>query len=224
MGPSPLSVAEVLTFQQCDGKRPECSQCVLTGRRCDGYQSDWTFVLQNDHSSRSSSVPNQRDFQMVMPQGKHENLAVSGFPRNRHQVTGAGVEASSLPGPVLNPTRPPWDDLLGLVVECYIPEDEMTSVTDFTDSKRPRICGSWLAVIPKILGKTDRDCVLRAAIRALATSILSQNPQMGGSSLDRAESYDAAIQAVRKGLTVSGYAFHAVFIAAIMCISLAEVN
>jgi len=161
----------------------------------------------------------------MMPQGKREvNVLLSGLLRNRYQVAGASVDPSFLPGPVLNPTRPPWDDLLGLVVECYIPEDEMTSITDFSDSKRSRICGSWLAVIPKILGKSDRDCVLHATLRALATSILSQDSQTGGSPVDRVESYDAAIQAVRKGLTVSGYAFHAVFIAAIMCIALAEVR
>lgn len=150
--------------------------------------------------------------------------SVSSLPENHNRLTHVEIEASFLPGPLLNPTRPPWDDLLRLVVQSYIPEDEVTSVTDFSDSKRSRICGSWMAVLPNILGKSDRDCVLRATIKALATSILSQNPQMGGSPLVSVQSYDAAIQALRKGFTVSGYAFHAVFIAAVMCIALAEVD
>lgn len=130
-----------------------------------------------------------------------------------------GIE-TFVPQPLLGPC---WDDILGLVVQSYIPESEMASITDFSGSKRPQICGSWIAVLPKIIGTSDRDCVLHASIKALATSILFRNLQVGGSTLDSVQSYDIAVHALRKGFTVAGYAFRIVFIAAVMCLALVEV-
>lgn len=126
--------------------------------------------------------------------------------------------------PLSSLNQPFWDDLFGLVVQSYIPNDEMALITEFSDSKRPRICDSWVSLLPDIIGKSDRDCVLKATIKALASSILYHNSQVFGSTLNSVESYGAAMRAFRKGFAVTGYAFHAVFIAAVMCLALVEVR
>ena len=81
-----------------------------------------------------------------------------------------------------------------------------------------------VSLLPDIIGKSDRDCVLKATIKALASSILYHNSQVFGSTLNSVESYGAAVRAFRKSFAVTGYAFHAVFIAAVMCLALVEVR
>ncbi|OJJ41817.1 hypothetical protein ASPWEDRAFT_287930 [Aspergillus wentii DTO 134E9] len=45
----------------CDGKRPGCSQCVLTGRECDGYTTSWTFIPQK---AQPQSLPKTQELRL----------------------------------------------------------------------------------------------------------------------------------------------------------------
>ncbi|OBT77160.1 hypothetical protein VF21_05052 [Pseudogymnoascus sp. 05NY08] len=205
----------------CDGKRPGCSQCVLTGRECDGYNAEWTFVAQNTRFEKSSS----RDLQKV---GVAATLPVS-HPPVAHQSPpdalqhGGSLSPNYVPPSALGHALSDWDSLVGLVITSYIPENELPFICDNSDNSRYRICGSWMEVLPELTAQIHQDSILRSAMKALATSILASTPHQSPSNLDPTQHYYAAIRALRIGIAARDPASHAEVAASIMCLSLTEV-
>ncbi|KFZ09954.1 hypothetical protein V501_05397 [Pseudogymnoascus sp. VKM F-4519 (FW-2642)] len=212
----------------CDGKRPGCSQCILTGRECDGYASEWTFVPQNTRFEKASSRELQRVEAKSTPNDYERRLPAT-HPPEAHQSTidavqhGDLLSPSHVPLPALALDQPNWDNLIGLVITSYIPENELPFICDNSDNSRYRICGSWMEVLPELTAQTHQDCILRPAMKALATSILASTSHENPSHLDPTQHYYAAIRALRIGIVARDSASHAEFAASIMCLSLTEV-
>ncbi|KAL1963109.1 hypothetical protein VTN77DRAFT_8652 [Rasamsonia byssochlamydoides] len=199
----------------CDGKRPECTQCVFTGRKCQGYELEWTFI---QHNVLSAKLPN--------PVAADDNKRKESLRKTPSTLTlddsYAESPSRSLMSPFSGFSHPTWDDLIGLVVKSYLPEDEMPLITDSPGNSRSQICGSWVEVLPTLTGRANHDCVLPSATKALAVSIISRSPEQNIPSLDSTQTYYAAIRALRKAFTTTDRPSHAELAAAIMCLSLAE--
>lgn len=136
---------------------------------------------------------------------------------------GGSLSPSHTPLPTLGLAQSNWDNLIGLVVRSYIPENELPFIWDNSDNSRSRICGFWVEVLPELTAQTHQDCILPSAMKALATSILASTPHQSPSSLDSTKHYYAAIRALRIEIAARNPVSHAEFAASIMCLSLTEV-
>lgn len=130
---------------------------------------------------------------------------------------------SHVPFPGLDLAQSNWDNLIGLVVTSYIPENELPFIWDNCDNTRSRICGFWVEVLPNLASQAHQNCILPSAMKALATSILASTPGRNHSKFDSTEHYYAAIRALRIEIAAKNPASHAEFAASIMCLSLTEV-
>ncbi|KAL4863946.1 hypothetical protein BDV12DRAFT_20545 [Aspergillus spectabilis] len=182
----------------CDGKSPECSQCMFSGRRCDGYSTEWTFI----HDTRSK--PRKRGKEGKRPRMSQDN----------------GHEIKSLPCPTEVVMRS--DDFVTLIVRSYMPESELEYISDSSDTSRSRICGSWVETLPELLQETSNCSVLYPAANALAMAIGSPSSQTTG-SVACTQTYSTAIQALQKGFLAPDSLCPAQLMASVMCLGLVEV-
>ncbi|PGH03467.1 hypothetical protein GX51_04041 [Blastomyces parvus] len=198
----------------CDGKRPGCSQCVLTGRKCDGYPPEWRFISQN---ARCPNPPKQKQKRGQVPtqneaQGEllHTSSTASSISKTREQPLSSPIDKANR------------DELIALIVRAYVPEDEMPYMSNNSDNKQSRICGAWVEALPELSSQTEPDSILSVAIKALASSLMGNTPQEEGEVLHHAQDYHRAIKALRKSLYSTSHPSHSELAAAIMCLSLTE--
>ncbi|EEA25481.1 hypothetical protein TMatcc_006295 [Talaromyces marneffei ATCC 18224] len=199
----------------CDGKRPECTQCVHSGRACDGYQTSWTFV----DSSTSKSTLKQRKTGQV----QHFQTSSSLGQDDAQETIQKGLSSSlSLGRAQASFHRPSRDDFITLVVRNYVPQDTVTAVHNDFRTKQPRICGAWVEVLPNLRnGGGTPDLVLAAAVEALATSILTQKLNPNQDNVESFQSYEVALRSLRKSFVVNQRC-DIELLASIMCLSLVE--
>ncbi|KAL4876177.1 hypothetical protein BJY04DRAFT_223262 [Aspergillus karnatakaensis] len=183
----------------CDGKTPECSQCTFSGRRCDGYSTDWTFVQD------ARSKPGKK--------GKGEApLTTNQRPKSSDQtLTPSDTKVTISSG-----------DFVALIVNSYMPTSELQHISDSSDTTRSRICGSWVETLPELLHGSSDSSVLYSAAKALALAITSPTSRSSG-SVACTQSYSVAIQALRKGFLSPESLNPAELTASVMCLGLAEV-
>ncbi|PLB52007.1 hypothetical protein P170DRAFT_352165 [Aspergillus steynii IBT 23096] len=194
----------------CDGKRPGCSQCVLSGRFCDGYSTNWTFVSQDD------GLPKAKEQHSKWVQQYSKSHLHSPDDVMEHSQY-ANDSVSLLPS-----LRPDNNDFMGLIIQNYIPGDQLMITDGITDDKGSRICGSWIEVLPVLENQSARDPVLPTAIKALAGSIGSQKQEANQSILSCSQPYQVAIRALRKSFARPDHTFRTDLIAAAMCLTLVE--
>ncbi|CAG8909831.1 unnamed protein product [Penicillium egyptiacum] len=191
----------------CDGKRPGCSQCVLSGHTCDGYRTEWKFISHTPMSSSTSEQHNQA--RIVQKEGQET-------------VLGADRQEDSPTGPIplqvyLNPLI--VCNFTELITKSYVPQNERVSQMCNSDYIEPRICGSWVEVLPSLPCLNTPSLVLPRAVTALATSLLSQPSK---SDITRSQTYDVAIHTLRQSFGLKRRSLSIEQIPAIMCLTLVE--
>lgn len=105
------------------------------------------------------------------------------------------------------------------IINGFVPRDEIPCV--FRESNGiSRICGAWVGVLPKLVqaphGRYDN--VLSLAVETLS-SCITRKPYAQNILI-----YTTAIEAVRTDIKMPAQPSNAVFAAAIMCLTLAEVG
>ncbi|KAL4982528.1 hypothetical protein BDW68DRAFT_195226 [Aspergillus falconensis] len=198
----------------CDGKNPECSQCLITGRQCPGYPVNWSFVhtrLEPAQGRRSSSiVHNQARAPPDIPQNApYLENSLSDISNEVYPHQSRGVHDTH------------YAKQVDLIVRSYVPDGELHTHSILSYEPRPRICGSWVDVLPDLIDGTGNGVVL-AALDALAASIASQRPADAVPGANGGLSYLKAIQTIRKELSAANNFLDRELLASIMCLSLAE--
>jgi hypothetical protein len=206
---------------QCDGKQPGCSQCLLTGRTCDGYQSDWTFITQRAPRNTRRSTLNQN-------KSKHANQMVKRVldssnrspSKSRQRVETEFIDRSASLSTFRPHGRPPTSDIARFVKNGYLPE--IINTLGHHRHEEPQICGAWVEVLPMLPCLAYDASVLSKATRALATLIGSQrrNP-LRKCDVDSPQSYHDALHTLRGQIAAKGLSFE--LMPAIMCLALVEV-
>jgi hypothetical protein len=116
------------------------------------------------------------------------------------------------------------DDVVSLIFQQYVPDQEISLMSPGSDISQSRICGCWIEVLPALVaGREKNEVVLSAATRTLCISILNKDSAQRGLSLDFTEAYCSALSLLRRGLPASQGSLYAEFVAASMCLTLAEV-
>lgn len=183
---------------------------------------------QNTRFEKASS-PELQKVEVVATPNDYEGTLTVSHPSEAHQSTldavqyGGSLSPSHVPLPELSLAQSDWDNLIGLVVRSYIPENELPFIWDNSDNSRSRICGFWVEVLPELTAQTHQNRILPSAMKALATSILASTPHQSPSNVDSTQHYYAAIRALRIEIAARDPASHAEFAASIMCLSLTEV-
>ncbi|RFU23710.1 hypothetical protein B7463_g12628, partial [Scytalidium lignicola] len=204
----------------CDGKQPACSQCLLTGKRCGGYQHDLIFV---QCSLKRRAVSHAR-FK------EPEKTSIGELDINTYRAR--NTDSSSLSNKEMTVdclttmssrlNRTSIDELTALVVWHYTPECELSWLSSVWSTSRPRICGAWVEVLPSITGLGCHEPLLSSAIKALAVSIRNKGQGESAWKSDSIEAYGSALRSLNKGLRVITNTPSHELVAAIMCLTLAE--
>ncbi len=123
-------------------------------------------------------------------------------------------------GPVGASTGAHLHDLMMAIIDSYVPESE-AGPPDSTVEPSPRICGSWVEVLPELVDN-DTDTALASAVRAFALSILSRGPKRSFPVAEGLEAYNKALISVNEALRSPYSDFPVAIAAAVMCLLLAE--
>lgn len=195
-----------LTPRKCDGKKPACSQCLFRGLECPGYPADWVFIPQSLHHDRK-------------PQGGRPGGRRAATDRHHCQRKKSVVEPAACPATL--PSGMSLPDLISTIIDNYVPEPEAAGPSSSAVEPSPRICGSWVEVLPKLAGD-ETDTALASAIRAFAASILSKGPKPSLFISQGLEAYNQALMSVNSALGSRYSDFPVGIAAAVMCLLLAE--
>lgn len=201
---------DTFVISQCDGKRPGCSQCVHSGHKCSGYQTDWKFVSHTPiHTSTS---------------GEQHGQARTARKEDRETLSGADQQEdlpSTGPMQLQHPlNQPSASNHTELITQSFVPGSGRITPMYDSDYMEPRICGSWVEVLSNLPCLTTKNSVLPNAVTALAASIPSQ-PRI--SNITCLQTYHTAIRTLRESFCVNRLTLDIEQIPAIMCLTLVEV-
>ncbi|KAH6877057.1 N-terminal fungal transcription regulatory domain-containing protein [Thelonectria olida] len=204
----------------CDGKVPACSQCLVRGYKCAGYQHEFIFrppegtssFKKTSHrrnkpknvSKNPINPPAEKDVQVLRQHGQ--------ATIEPEQAIRQTTMARSLSWPLL--------DMISLLVQNFTPVG-YSSTSAVSALSPPRICGAWIEALPELASKGEHEHVLSSAIKAFATSILAQGCEGRAPVCDALRAYGLGLQSLRNGLQ-DQKGFSNVFIAAAMCLFLSE--
>ncbi|KAK3298816.1 uncharacterized protein B0H64DRAFT_415359 [Chaetomium fimeti] len=146
--------------------------------------------------------------------------AVSRRVRGRLQTQRKEVSHARRLKPVALQAEPSLNDLILAIINNYVPEGDTFSPSSSVEPA-PRICGSWVEVLPELVGN-NTDKVLASAIRAFAASILSRGPKQRFTISEGLEAYNHALVSVNGALRSSYSNFPVSTAAAVLCLLLAE--
>lgn len=207
---------------QCDGKRPACSQCVFKGQTCGGYDYDFIFIEGNNRYSgqpmKSRSTISKTASSSAKPAECKALLsstlakARSGAVRTTlHSPTAWSVKYSSL------------DDIINLIIFKYTPENELPWLSGGPTTLQSRICGNWVQVLPSLAGRGRHENLLAAAINSLGISILGKAQHQVTSPFQCFQAYSLALRALAFSIWKDGHSFSDEMTAAILCVAFTEV-
>jgi hypothetical protein len=195
---------------------------VLTGRTCDGYQSDWTFVQQGTSGKSRTSRPCQQTVEnSKQTLGANSSPYTRCRPQNLQQVGPELLIREESLSLIRPHGRPCMTNIAELVRNGYLPEI-LNTLSD-SAHEESRICGAWVDVLPQLPCLASDVSVLSKATRALATLINSQRRSLPRTcDVESPQSYYDAIHTMRGHIAANGLSLE--LLPAIMCLTLVEVG
>ena len=190
---------------QCDGLKPACSQCWLTGRECRGYLQDLVVFYHKPTSRRPRSGKKTASLGQC-----------DARPRPKSSLIFDAVDSASS-----NLQQPTYDECVALLVQHYIPKDEIPFLSHAEPSKS-RICGGWVQALPHVSqDHEDFERIVSPAVRALTMSMLVTGTSRRQEYLD---TYGHALQGIRTVLGRPTDSVGSTVAIAGMCLALSEVH
>ncbi|UNI18323.1 hypothetical protein JDV02_004597 [Purpureocillium takamizusanense] len=206
----------------CDGKRPSCTQCAMSRRKCAGYNHDLIFVPMSKTGSRirhGGQVSSKKPF--IRDDDVHAE------PRRRR----AALEADALPvqrqnrrdhlaiGPAL---QWPLQHIILLLIQNFAPAIYPDVMGLDASCSPPRICGSWVELLPDMAGQPANEAIITAPVRTLATSILARGYHGIVSMGEALMAHGTALRSVNHALANADKTNTNVLAASVMCLMISE--
>jgi hypothetical protein len=117
------------------------------------------------------------------------------------------------------------DDKVQLILHNYVPRSELQHGVTNSNLHSPRICGAWVRALPELTVSATgapNEC-LALAINALALSITAL--RTGRNLLQPISSqYEHTLSLLQRDLQMTGHVYKAERVAAMMCLTLLEVE
>ncbi|KAF2738349.1 hypothetical protein EJ04DRAFT_62686 [Polyplosphaeria fusca] len=199
----------------CDGMRPACSQCVFSGRECDGYQLNLVFI-QHTAAKRGKKRPHscstESDEQAIMkpPESCRNNRELSGKDISQYQ--------HAFPQDPFSSTT---IEFTSVITNSFLPQ-YMHDVS-ITDSSAISVCASWVKVLPEIVSGHQIPSFLRSAIKFFALMIADAGPSCRSISYKSFEAYGTSLQQLKLAMLKS-QSFSLELGAAILCLAISELT
>ncbi|KAH7123214.1 N-terminal fungal transcription regulatory domain-containing protein [Dactylonectria estremocensis] len=197
----------------CDGNIPACSQCLLRGRACPGYQADLIFrdplMPRPGPSGRSGT---NKMIKRMKPSNKSINTAHA-----------AQTIATQRPTLVTRALSWPLSDIISLCAQNFVPESELVLSSSNPAVSQSRICGSWIEVLPSLIEKEEHQYLLHSAIKALGVSILARGRDGRAPVSDALEAQGGALQALQDAIRHCAAPCFNALAAAMMCLYISEI-
>lgn len=178
---------------------------------------NWSFVQSQSQPARSRRSPSNLSNRDHSPRDTAE-----------HESSLSNIAFRPLEETHLLPTSEAGYNLhraeqVDFIIRSYVPDEELELPGIISNEPRPRICGSWVEVLPSLSENTDSNIIL-AASKALSTSIMSRGFPGRVSGVDSTRNYLNALKLMRKELSTANISSDRELLASIMCLSLAEVR
>jgi hypothetical protein len=203
---------------KCDGKQPQCSQCVLRYIPCSGYRQEFVFVLQSslkrevkpalriDHTKkpRSLNPPGISALKCPKPAGS------GGLTSFDKRLASAGVKSREL------------GDDIRFIVDYFAPIEDTgpAELNPFHD----QICGVWVGMIPSLPQASRRKQYLSSAVTTLATSLRRHGFESRRCEPDMLEMYGDSIGKLGTALEKARGSFEVDLGVTILCLAVADVS
>lgn len=206
---TPHSTKQDSNQAQCDGLKPNCSQCRILGRECGGYLQELVVFQHQPTHNR--------------PYPKRKKTHSEAASLQCQAVTQPKLNAAdqALDHPVSNGLHKyTYEQCVAILVQHYIPKDEIP-VLSHAEPSKSRICGGWVQALTHVSqSHADFESIVSPAVRALTISMMVTSTNHRQEYLD---TYGDAIQGIRAVLyNANGPVGSTVSIAG-MCLALSEV-
>lgn len=223
----------LLALEQCDGKRPSCTQCVFSNRTCEGYP-DALFVpfvatkaAVKPRTARPKSV--SRTAQSVSTYARCPSAAKSGSVQDKDSPIPSRND-TNLSGGSPSPNRSytqglaTIQDKVALILRNFIPLHELEFNSADATEQCSRFCGSWAKALPELTADMTgpfAQC-LDSAVSALALSITAYRNRQNLLDAIVAQ-YEESLHLLGQSLAAAGNTCNSKIVAAVMCLALTEV-
>ncbi|KAF2798721.1 hypothetical protein K505DRAFT_296009 [Melanomma pulvis-pyrius CBS 109.77] len=200
----------------CDGKRPSCSQCSLTGRHCEGYQLGMVFV---SYPSNAPSGISRRTPGAGCSTALQSNTSPTVRKNNRSMVNicPLHLRRCSISRPVGLATS---EEYTAVILRCFVPRDKQRlSSHDWSTSQ---VCGAWVDILPRLVDRARSEKLVSSAVRAFGSAILDRNSLGENKNFRSLEAYNSTLQQLRVALALPKPFFGIEEAAAIICLAMVE--
>lgn len=118
---------------------------------------------------------------------------------------------------------PAVQDAANLIIRSYVPENEIAWLGQAQDVQH-RVCGGWVATLPKLLTFSGSSQILPAAVKTLALAIASRYPYERPTNPAIWQSYGSTVRLLQQSLGNSVGVCNGQYLASLMCLTLTEVS
>ncbi|RAK79947.1 Zn(II)2Cys6 transcription factor domain-containing protein [Aspergillus fijiensis CBS 313.89] len=205
----------------CDGMRPECTQCKWSQQACPGYPDPWTFMPPQVSGSRDA----QYNLSSADLAAKPASIIDTGLS-NANDIQPDHRDHPNIVTnpPFEDPSGNDFDRYVARIIECYMPVVEQGRADSNPVDSQPRICGSWVEVMPKMKNDRHPENTMELAVRAFALSLDQTGQDTSTAYRNIFHAYECALGSLRRHLARPACQFQADIAIAIMCLGLAEVR
>jgi len=230
---SGVYVLILFCIEQCDGKRPACTQCVFSKRTCEGYP-DALFVPFDATKTavkpraRPKSAPRTK---LLLPvDAQCPSDAEVGCTQAKDESTRLPPQAtftsSDLPPShgSYSPDPSIVREKVSLILRNFIPVQELPCNATHASEQCSWFCGSWAKALPELTADMTgpySQC-LYSAVSALALAITAYRDRRDCLNAVVAQ-YEDSLRLLGESLAVVGDAYRSELVAAVMCLALTEV-
>jgi hypothetical protein len=213
-----------LSFLQCDGKLPACSQCVFSKRDCEGYP-DVLFVPFISSKPKVRKVSPKGTSVSLSSQPRPARVSSSSdstsFLQNRDEAALTQGTAEILDRHQTEQCLSNTEEMVSLILSSYVPPEE----TGLGDMVSPRICGSWVTALRGLSVETTGSAAecLHSATTTLALSIIAYRTRDDFFQV-ASNQYENSIHHLVQNIAVAGNCYNNELVAAVMCLALSEVS
>jgi hypothetical protein len=127
------------------------------------------------------------------------------------------------PPQLVRPLTWPLRDIISLCIQNFVPSGELLRASSDPICTQSRICGSWVEVLPTLIGRAEDDYLLAPAIKAFGFSIAASGAAGRAPIPDALEAQCSALRVLQSTITNSKLSFNALS-SAIMCLCLSGVS
>lgn len=202
---------------KCDGKQPQCSQCVLGGVSCSGYRQEFIFVSQTSPTSKD-----QTKIRIKCIKSPHQIAAPDHYASQSARPAGCGVASSDENSTQTELISCEFDDDVRLIVQYFSTNEDTApaEVNPFHD----QICGVWVEILPLLPAASRNKQYFRSAVKTLATSLRRHGFNNRRCEPDMLELYGESLGHLVKALDEARGSFEVELGVAILCLAVADVG